>query len=83
MAGNDVHGQPVVAVRFCPVLFELRAPHASDNPAFQLPYRMVFALATLDSITIYDTQVQACTIAFWVLAAIGCWQTVDIWPEPV
>lgn len=53
-------GQPVVAVRFCPVLFKLRQPHASDNLAFQLPYRMVFALATLDSIVVYDTQVPAC-----------------------
>ena len=29
----------------------------TQQQAFQLPYRMLFAIATLDSIIIYDTQV--------------------------
>lgn len=29
---------------------------------FQLPYRMVFAIATLDSIIVYDTQVRTISI---------------------
>lgn len=50
--------QPVVAVRFCPVLFELEAlePASAEMP-IDLPYRMVFALATKDSVMLYDTQV--------------------------
>ncbi|XP_052197690.1 chromatin assembly factor 1 subunit FAS2 [Diospyros lotus] len=46
--------KPVVAMRFCPVTFRLRA----SNPAafFKLPYRLVFALATLNSLYIYDTE---------------------------
>ena len=78
--------QPVVAVRFCPQLFQLQAgeqqpdaaegtqqtdahddraghdasapeDNATQQQPFQLPYRMVFAIATIDSIIIYDTQV--------------------------
>ena len=61
--------QAVVAIRFCPQLFKLRdsspgdvksqpIEQANDNP-FQLPYRMVFAVATLDSVIIHDTQVSS------------------------
>ena len=56
--------QPVVAVRFCPVLFALEeqaeeelATGGRGAPAIDLPYRMVFALATRDSVLLYDTQV--------------------------
>lgn len=50
-----------VAVRCCPTLFELRQDNAkseekSAKSLFKLPYRMVFAIATLDSILLYDTQ---------------------------
>lgn len=51
-----------VAVRCCPILFELRQENADsvqDKPVkslFKLPYRMVFAVATLDSVLLYDTQ---------------------------
>jgi len=50
-----------VAVRCCPILFELRQDNAkseekSATSVFKLPYRMVFAIATLDSIVLYDTQ---------------------------
>ena len=58
-----------MAIRFCPQLFALRdgdqgaelRGELQQDPTmqlpFQLPYRMVFAMATLDSIIIYDTQV--------------------------
>lgn len=58
--------QAVVAIRFCPRLFKLREslqtgsssqPAQHNDNAFQLPYRMVLAVATLDSIIIHDTQV--------------------------
>lgn len=43
-----------IAIRCCPVYFELR----EDGPAalVPLPYRMVFAVATQSSILLYDTQ---------------------------
>lgn len=43
-----------IAVRCCPVYFELR----EDGPAalVPLPYRMIFAVATESSILLYDTQ---------------------------
>lgn len=43
-----------IAVRCCPVYFELR----EDGPVslVPLPYRMVFAVATQSSILLYDTQ---------------------------
>lgn len=43
-----------IAVRCCPVYFELR----EDGPTslVPLPYRMVFAVATQSSILLYDTQ---------------------------
>ncbi|XVE86554.1 hypothetical protein DITRI_Ditri18aG0042500 [Diplodiscus trichospermus] len=46
--------KPVVAVHFCPLAFNLRG----SNPAgfFKLPYRLVFAVATLNSLYIYDTE---------------------------
>ena len=58
MAGFN---SPVVAVRFCPTLFELKASDSaaavsSANPVFDLPYRMIFAVATMDSVMIMDTQ---------------------------
>lgn len=58
-----------VAVRFCPILFELRQDDADaaeekfSKSLFKLPYRMVFAVATLDSVLLYDTQ-QATPFAF-------------------
>ncbi len=65
-------------MRFCPQLFSLRdcPPQdkgLSDNEQqqpFQLPYRMVFAIATLDSIIMYDTQVR--DISQSVCAPMGC-----------
>lgn len=51
-----------LAVRCCPVYFELRTKKGEDDSVqalpnlFQLPYRMVFAVASEDSIFLYDTQ---------------------------
>lgn len=51
-----------LAVRCCPVYFELRTKKEEDGSVcplpnlFQLPYRMVFAVASEDSILLYDTQ---------------------------
>jgi chromatin assembly factor 1 subunit B len=47
--------KPVVAVRFCPVLFRKDPSASCPAPFNQLPYKMVFAVATLDSVVIYDT----------------------------
>ncbi|KYN10274.1 PREDICTED: chromatin assembly factor 1 subunit B isoform X2 [Trachymyrmex cornetzi] len=43
-----------IAVRCCPVYFELRQD--SPDTLVSLPYRMVFAVATQSSILLYDTQ---------------------------
>uniref|UniRef100_UPI003AAC38A8 chromatin assembly factor 1 subunit B n=1 Tax=Centroberyx gerrardi TaxID=166262 RepID=UPI003AAC38A8 len=51
-----------LAVRCCPIYFELRTKKEEDGSVsvlpnvFQLPYRMVFAVASEDSIFLYDTQ---------------------------
>lgn len=51
------HGKPVVAVKFCPVLYEKSSEHSHDHQPFSaLPYKMVFAVATLDSVILYDTE---------------------------
>ncbi|KAL6967105.1 3-oxoacyl-[acyl-carrier-protein] synthase [Sarracenia purpurea var. burkii] len=47
--------KPVVAMRFCPMAFKLRASN-SASAFFKLPYRLVFAVATLNSAYIYDTE---------------------------
>jgi chromatin assembly factor 1 subunit B len=67
--------KPVVAVRCCPVLFELRPPAETEESAAAVPaagappeetfaggswlplgYRVVWAVATLDAILVYDSQ---------------------------
>ncbi|KAJ8389732.1 hypothetical protein AAFF_G00114380 [Aldrovandia affinis] len=51
-----------LAVRCCPVFFELRTEKNEDGSSqplpntFQLPYRLLFAVASEDSIFLYDTQ---------------------------
>ncbi|KAF8668481.1 hypothetical protein HU200_052299 [Digitaria exilis] len=44
----------IVAVRFCPVLFKPRG--SNSDGFFKLPYRVVFAVATLNSLYVYDTE---------------------------
>nr|GMC96576.1 chromatin assembly factor 1 subunit FAS2 [Ipomoea batatas] len=46
--------KPVVATRFCPMSFKLRGSNSSTF--FKLPYRLIFAVATLNSVYIYDTE---------------------------
>ncbi|XP_069886755.1 chromatin assembly factor 1 subunit B [Dipodomys merriami] len=55
-------GKATLAVRCCPVYFELRpavetekAPEPSTQ-LLRLPYRVVFAVASEDSVLLYDTQ---------------------------
>ncbi|XP_030185438.1 chromatin assembly factor 1 subunit B isoform X1 [Lynx canadensis] len=56
-------GKATLAVRCCPVYFELRpvveTDRASQEPGTELvhlPYRLVFAVASEDSVLLYDTQ---------------------------
>ncbi|KAK8965314.1 hypothetical protein KSP40_PGU017845 [Platanthera guangdongensis] len=46
--------KPIVAVRFCPILFCLRG--SKTDSLFKLPYRVIFAVATLNSLYIYDSE---------------------------
>ncbi|XP_054432080.1 chromatin assembly factor 1 subunit B [Pteronotus mesoamericanus] len=53
-------GKATLAVRCCPVYFELRPEVETDGPTqgplVRLPYRLVFAVASEDSVLFYDTQ---------------------------
>ncbi|KAM8813347.1 chromatin assembly factor 1 subunit B [Rhynchonycteris naso] len=53
-------GKATLAVRCCPVYFELRPAMETDGPLqgpmVRLPYRLVFAVASEDSVLFYDTQ---------------------------
>ncbi|XP_040836734.1 chromatin assembly factor 1 subunit B [Ochotona curzoniae] len=55
-------GKATLAVRCCPVYFELRpvdTDQSSHEPGMELldlPYRLVFAVAAEDSVLLYDTQ---------------------------
>ncbi|EYU23786.1 hypothetical protein ABFS82_08G094300 [Erythranthe guttata] len=54
--------KPIVAVRFCPQRFHLLG--TNESSFFKLPYRLIFAVATLNSLYIYDTEsVQPIVIA--------------------
>ena len=66
MPSTSGSGGKAIAVRFCPVLFKhtpsppsAAAAAATDDDAtpviFEIPYRMVFAVATLDHVSVYDT----------------------------
>ncbi|GAB4848262.1 3-oxoacyl-[acyl-carrier-protein] synthase [Ancistrocladus abbreviatus] len=46
--------KPIVAVRFCPLAFSLCRSNSAGF--FKLPYRLIFAVATLNSLYIYDTE---------------------------
>lgn len=57
-------GKATLAVRCCPVYFELRPEPEPGSPSGEpgakllaaLPYRLVFAVASEDSVLLYDTQ---------------------------
>jgi hypothetical protein len=45
-----------ITVQFCMGRLIVYSASQTDNTSFSLPYRLVFAVATLDSLFIYDTQ---------------------------
>ena len=55
LAGLD---EPSVGVRFSPVLYKLVTPRPDTDPQSLIPgdYRAVFAVITLRSVLVYDTQ---------------------------
>ena len=55
VAHLPAQNKPVVAVRFCPVLYCNEPNVSSPAPFDKLPYKMVFAIATVDSVIVYDT----------------------------
>ena len=46
---------PSVCVRFNPKVFERRAGEKKSPPLTDLPYRIIFAVASQDSVCVYDT----------------------------
>ncbi|XP_059614932.1 chromatin assembly factor 1 subunit B isoform X2 [Phlebotomus argentipes] len=62
-----------VAAKFCPTLFELKPFEAA--PVIPLPYRMVFALATKNSVFFYDTQQN---VPFGVISNIHYTRLTDL-----
>ncbi|OWB62212.1 hypothetical protein B5S31_g375 [[Candida] boidinii] len=50
--------KPAIAIRFSKVIYKLMdlPPTPENRPIFKLNYRMLFAVATQDSVVIYDTQ---------------------------
>lgn len=42
-------------IKFNPYLYHKSAPNADKVPLLDLPYRMVFAVATTDQVVIYAT----------------------------
>ena len=51
--------KPSIAVRASPILYRLRKNSDGsiiNNGVYSLPYRCIFAVATLDAVMIYDTQ---------------------------
>jgi hypothetical protein len=48
--------QQQITVQFCIGRLIVYSASQTDNTSFSLPYRLVFAVATLDSLFIYDTQ---------------------------
>lgn len=58
--------EPFICVRFCPVLFNLHDESTKENACvgshvdgcFGLPYRVVFAVATITSVVVYASEVR-------------------------
>ncbi|KAI8097101.1 WD40-repeat-containing domain protein [Halteromyces radiatus] len=48
------HSKPSIAIRWCQQAYERRP--SKHSSLFNLPYRIVYAVATQDSVYIYDTQ---------------------------
>ncbi len=49
-------GRSSILTRFSPVLYTLRSPGPSAAAPFTLPYRLMWAVATLDNVYVYDSQ---------------------------
>ncbi|KAJ3107200.1 hypothetical protein HDU97_004620 [Phlyctochytrium planicorne] len=52
------HKKPAVAIRFNPRRFKLHDRHPGEGH-IKLPYRLIFAVATIDSVVVYDTTSQS------------------------
>ena len=48
--------EPASVVACCPILFELRNEGAEKESMFKLDYRHIFAVASSDTVLLYDTQ---------------------------
>ncbi|KAI8853368.1 WD40-repeat-containing domain protein [Chytridium lagenaria] len=49
------HKNPAIAVRFNPMRFKLSPLLPGEKHQFAIPYKLIFAVATRDSVVIYDT----------------------------
>ena len=88
-----LHDKAAIAARFCPTLFALRPASAKKSGAatdekqqprpaqrmINLPYRMVFAIATEDAVVIYDTQQ---TLPLGIVGGIHYHQLSDLTWSP-
>jgi chromatin assembly factor 1 subunit B len=77
---GTAHTKASVVARASPALFKLRpagdtSTTSNTNSAFSLPYRMYIAVATLDSVFVYDTQ-HATPVA--VISGFHCDKITDI-----
>ncbi|KAI8149153.1 WD40-repeat-containing domain protein, partial [Fennellomyces sp. T-0311] len=52
IACNSNHNKPSIAIRWCRLPYELR----QKEKLFDLPYRMIYAVASQDAVYVYDTQ---------------------------
>lgn len=58
--------KPIVSVRFCPVIFEKEKEDNEIPKPFEiLPYKLVYAIATTDSVVLYDTSSSKPLAAFF------------------
>jgi chromatin assembly factor 1 subunit B len=48
--------KPALVVSFSPIFYQLDSIDHNKKSVFELPYKMVYAVATQDSVFIYDTQ---------------------------
>lgn len=67
--------QYTIAVRCCPVLFTIRPHNENIRPMIALPYRIVFAVATKNSVYLYDTQQR---MPFGIIANIHYARLTDL-----
>ena len=58
--------KPIVSVRFCPIIFEKDSESKDTPKPFEIiPYKMVYAVATTDSVILYDTSCSKPLTAFF------------------